>query len=307
MLERVDARLRLLTAAALFSTGGAAIKAASLTAWQVASFRSAVAALTVWLLVPAARKRWSPRVTLVAAIYALTMVLFVLANRLTTSANTTFLQATAPLYVLLVGPWLLGEKNTRDDVIFMIVVALGMACFFIGTEPAMVTAPDPVRGNILAALSGVTWALTVLGLRWIGLPRRGAAPTDAPADRSGPVVTVVAGNVLAFLFCLPFALPVVDAGPMDFTVIAYLGVAQIGFAYLCLSSAMPQVPALEASTLLLVEPALSPLWAWLVHGETPGAWSWIGGAIIIAAAGFKTWWDAQSVARRDPSQRQGAR
>ena len=37
-------RCSVLAAAALFSTGGAAIKATSLTGWQVASFRSAVAA-----------------------------------------------------------------------------------------------------------------------------------------------------------------------------------------------------------------------------------------------------------------------
>ena len=74
------ARLRLVATAVLFSTGGAAIKSATLTGWQVASFRSGVAALTVWLLVPAARARWSPRVLAVALVYAATMVLFVVAN-----------------------------------------------------------------------------------------------------------------------------------------------------------------------------------------------------------------------------------
>jgi DME family drug/metabolite transporter len=303
MLERVDARIRLLTAAALFSTGGAAIKAASLTAWQVAGFRSAVAAVTIFLLVPAARRRWSWRVVLVAVVYATTMVLFVLANKLTTSANTTFLQSTAPLYVLLAGPWLLGERNTREDVIFMGVVALGMAMFFVGVDAPSATAPDPVRGNIVAALSGVAWAGTVLGLRWLGTPRAG--DTTGRVDSSAAITTVVAGNVLAFLFCLPFALPVVDATVIDWTVVAYLGIVQIGFAYLCLSSAMPHVPALEASTLLLVEPALNPLWGWLVHHEAPGVWSWLGGAIIISAAAFKTWWDARVASPPDPSHQHG--
>jgi DME family drug/metabolite transporter len=304
MLERVDARLRLLTAAALFSTGGAAIKAASLTGWQIAGFRSAVAAVTIFLLVPAARKRWSWRVALVATVYATTMVLFVLANKLTTSANTTFLQATAPLYVLLIAPWLLGERNTREDVIFMGVVALGMALFFVGADPPSATAPDPVRGNIVAALSGVAWAGTVLGLRWIGTPRSG--PHAGRTDASAAVTTVVAGNVLAFLFCLPFALPVTDTTAIDWTVVAYLGIVQIGFAYLCLSSAMPHVPALEASTLLLVEPALAPVWGWVIHHEAPGVWSWVGGAIIITSALFKTWWDTRAAPPGNPSHQHGA-
>lgn len=305
---RVDARLRLLAAAGLFSTGGAAIKATTLTSWQVAGFRSGVAALAVWLLVPAARRRWGGRVLVVAAIYAATMVLFVAANKLTTSASATFLQSTAPLWVLLAGPLLLGERTRRADVAFMLVVALGMGCFFVGVDAPQATAPDPVRGNVLALLSGVAWAGTVLGLRWLGRapapPSARGATGDAPpgdpgagADAGGGLTTVVAGNVLASLACLPFAFPVAGAATVDWLVVLYLGTVQIGLAYLALSTAMPHVPALEASTLLLVEPALSPLWAFLVHRERPAPLAWVGGALIVLAALGKTWWDARSAAR----------
>jgi drug/metabolite transporter (DMT)-like permease len=297
----VSPRLRLLLAAFLFSTGGAAIKAASLTAWQVSGFRSGIAALTVWLLVPAARGRWSARVLGVAAIYAATMVLFVVANKLTTSASAIFLQSTAPLWVLLAGPLLLGERTTRADVVFMGVVALGMALFFVGADAPQATAPDPLRGNVVAALSGVAWAGTVLGLRWIARtsPREAPPPAAPPAGRPTPRVanpglaTVVAGNVIACVVCLPLALPAADVSGADALVVLYLGVVQIGIAYLALSTAMPHVPALEASTLLLVEPALNPLWAWLAHDERPGAAAWLGGAVIVLGALAKTWWDAR--------------
>jgi drug/metabolite transporter, DME family len=308
------ARLRLVGAAVLFSTGGAAIKAASLTAWQIASFRSGIAAAAVWLLVPAARRRWSGRVLAVAAIYAATMVSFVVANKLTTAANAVFFSATAPLYVLLAGPLLLGERLRRADVAFVGVVVAGMALCFVGTGAPQATAPDPARGNLVGALSGLLWACTVLGLRWLGTGgRRRARPSgaDAPgadalaADAPGPapdasetIVTVVAGNVLACLACLPMALPVAGADAADWLVVAYLGAVQIGLAYLALTTAMPHVPALEASTLLLVEPALNPVWALVVHGERPGAASWAGGAVILAAAVAKTWRDARSAARR---------
>ena len=94
-------RLRLALAAALFSTGGAAIKSASFTSWQVACLRSGLAALTVFLLSPAARRGWTWRTLAVSITYSATLVLFVLANKLTTSASTIFLQSTAPLYLLL--------------------------------------------------------------------------------------------------------------------------------------------------------------------------------------------------------------
>src|ERR1700682_2899373 len=100
-------RLLLVAAALLFSTGGAAIKAVTLTSWQVASFRSAVAALALLAAVPEARRGWSWRIVPVAAAYAATLVMFVLATRLTTAAHAIFLQSTAALYVLLLAPWLL--------------------------------------------------------------------------------------------------------------------------------------------------------------------------------------------------------
>ena len=61
----------------------------------------------------------------VATAYAATLILFVLANRLTTSANAIFLQSTAPLYVLLLGPLLLHEPIRRADLFYMLAVGAG--------------------------------------------------------------------------------------------------------------------------------------------------------------------------------------
>lgn len=279
-------RLQLLAAAALFSTGGAAIKASALDGWQIASFRSGVAALALLLLLPAARRGWSWHVWLVGVAYAATLVLFVLANRLTTAANTIFLQSTAPLYILLLGPVLLKEPIRGQDVGFMAAVGLGLALFFVGAETPVATAPDPLRGNVLAALSGVCWAFTVMGLRWMG---------RQPEGGGSPLATVVAGNVIAFLAVLPLALPVERAAWADWLVIGYLGVFQIGLAYVFMTAAIRHVPALEAATLLLVEPALNPVWAWLAHDERPSAWAIGGGALILGATLLKTWWDGRAV------------
>src|SRR5947209_875204 len=104
---RLLPRLEVLAAAALFSTGGAAIKAVHLSGMQVACFRSAIAALTLFVLLPSGRRLPRARDLGVGATYAITMILFVVANKLTTSASTIYLQNTSPLYVLLLGPWLL--------------------------------------------------------------------------------------------------------------------------------------------------------------------------------------------------------
>jgi DME family drug/metabolite transporter len=270
-------RLLLIGAALLFSTGGAAIKAATLTGWQVASFRSGVAAVVLLAVLPEARRGWSWRLAPVGAAYAATLVLFVLATRLTTAANAIFLQSSAPLYVL------------RSDLIYVLTVASGMALLFLGTEQALATAPDPHRGNLLGVASGLAWALTVTGLRWLGRSGEGN-PALAP---------VVAGNLLAFLAALPMALPVTRISGADVSVILYLGIVQIGLAYVLVTRAIRHVPAFEATTVLLLEPVMNPIWAWMVQAEKPGAWALAGGAVILSATLVNTWRQARRLRGRD--------
>jgi drug/metabolite transporter (DMT)-like permease len=266
------ARLLLLAGAALMSTGGAAIKLCALNGWQVASFRSGVAVLALMWFTPVRRSDIDRRALLTGAAYAATMILFVLGNKLTTAANTIFLQSTAPLYVLLLAPWLLGEPIRRRDLLVMSAMAVGLGLFFVGEQPAYASAPRPLQGNLIAALDGVTWALTVMGLRWMS--------RDATRAVGGMLVT---GNVLAFLICLVPALPVQGTTAVDWLVVAYLGVVQIALAYALVSAGLRHLTALQGVLVLLFEPVLNPVWAGLVHGEWPGAWSLLGGAIILAA------------------------
>jgi len=273
-----------MAAAFLFSTGGAAIKAISLTPWQIASFRSAIAAGALALLVPDGRRGWNWSLFPVGAAYAATLVTFTLATKLTTSANAIFLQSTAPLYLLLIGPLLLKEPLSRSDLLFLAAVAAGMFLCVGTAQPAVATAPNPRAGNAVGALSGLSWALTVSGLRWLG--RRPGAGNAATA-------TVVMGNLLACLVTLPKALPVPHAGRLDVTVLLYLGIFQIGLAYMFVTRAIRHVPAFEATTVLLLEPALNPVWVWLVQHERPAATSIAGGVLILSATLVNAWWQSR--------------
>lgn len=266
-------RLAVITAAVLFSTGGAAVKLASLSGWQIASLRSGIAALFVLAVIPETRRGWRWRIVPVAACYAATLVSFVLANRLTTAANTIFLQSAAPLYVMLLGPLLLQEPLRRRDIAFVAVVVSGIALLFAGSPHAGPTAPDPWRGNLIAIFSGVAYAFMLVGLRWLARKHEASA-----------IATVGLGNLLACLAALPMALPLPRVSTADAALLLYLGTIQIGVAYLCLARGIRHVPAVEATALLMAEPALNPLWAWLVHGETPGPWALAGGALIVGVS-----------------------
>lgn len=279
----MSARLRILFAAVCFSTAGVAIKWSAFGGWQLAAFRALVAMFAILALIPGARHNWSWRAGAVGIAYAGAGLLFVLANKLTTAANTVFLQATNPLFVVALAPWLLRERVTARDLAFMGALGGGLALLFVGGERAFATAPNPLLGNVLAAGSAVAWAFTVTGYRW--LARHGRDPRGAVASAAA------SGNLIVFLVSLPWALPLAAGRPADWLVVVYLGVFQLGLAYVFLSRAITEVPALEASLLLLVEPVLSPIWAWLAHGETPGPLAALGGVVIVVATAYKSWTD----------------
>jgi drug/metabolite transporter (DMT)-like permease len=177
----------------------------------------------------------------------------------------------------LLAPLLLKEKADRRDLLMMCAIAFGLALFFVELEPATKSAPNPFAGNVCGVAAGVTYAATLLGLRW--LEKSGA----------GALGAVVIGNVFACVLALPFALPVNDALAVDWAIVAYLGVIQIGLAYVLLTRGLAEVPAFETSLIILAEPTLSPLWAWLFQGEVPSALALAGGAIILAASTSKSW------------------
>ncbi|MCW5891548.1 MAG: DMT family transporter [bacterium] len=273
----------LLLAAVLFSTGGVAIKATALDGAVVVCLRSLLAAAALLLLLPGARRGWR-RETVVAALpYAATLTLFGLSTKLTTAANAIFLQSTAPLWVAALAPWLLGEPLRRRDLLFLAVMLLGLVTIVADPSLPAASAPAPRRGDLLAAASGLTWALTLIGLR------RAAAGAL-------PGAVLVAGNLFAALVTLPAALPLAVPAAGDVAVLLYLGVVQVGLAYVCLAHALRHLPAFEVSLLLLLEPALNPLWVWLVLGEQPGPLALAGGALLIAATGWHVRADSRAAA-----------
>lgn len=274
-------RLQIFAAALCFSTGGAAIKLVHAGGWQVACLRAGLGGLALWLLLPSARRGWTRGALAVGCAYAFQSVLFALANKLTTAANTILLQATAPIYVVLLAPWLLRERPRARDLVSLAIIAVGLVLIVRGEITPGLTAPNPALGNALALASGVGWALTVVGLRWLA----------SDASRGGTMPAVVAGNAIAFVACLPLAFPIGGIESRDWLLLGYLGVFQIGVSYACLAAGVTRVHALEASLLLLLEPVASPVWAWLVHGEAPGTGTLAGGALILLATTTRSLFD----------------
>ncbi|MCP3985042.1 MAG: DMT family transporter [bacterium] len=273
------ARLQVAIAALLFSTGGVAIKLAALSSWQIAGFRSLVAAAVLWIALPHWRKLPDRRVLLVSVAYGATLVLFTVANTLTTAAAAIFLQSSASLYVLIAAPRLLAEPRQPSDLPIVLALIGGVVLFFVGTDTPFATAPDPGLGNWIGAASGLTWAATLMGLRWLG---RDSIAASGPDPTGAAVIT---GNLLAFAVCVPLAFPIGQAAVTDWLVVGYLGAFQIGLAYVFMVRGVKHLRTLEFSLILLLEPVMSAVWTWIVHGEALSGLALAGGALILAGVG----------------------
>lgn len=279
----------ILAAAVLWSTGGLFIKWVSLDAIGITLWRSVFAGLTLALVfrVPLRVPPGERLLTFAIALsYAAMLLLFVVATRLTTAANAIFLQYTAPLYVVVLSRWLLAERPSAVDVGCVVVAVGGMALFFVGRIEA-----SDVKGNLCAIASGIAFALFLTFSRW-----RGSTPNTRPRA----MVLGNAGLAIAMLVALgvrrdsaPFT-PSLD----DAAALVFLGVVQIGLAYVCFTFAIARITALEAALIGMLEPVLNPVWVFLALDERPGWWAVAGGAVIIAAIVLRTWHAARPRPRR---------
>jgi DME family drug/metabolite transporter len=264
----LKSRFLILSAAVLWSTAGAVIKSVHLDAWQIAGGRSLVAGLFLLAASRESRVRPTLPVLLVSAAYAATTIGFVRATKLTTAANAIFIQDTAPVWVLAFSPWLLRERPTRGELLAIPVYAAGLGLFFLDELTS-----GQVLGNALAAGSGLSFGLSIIGFRRLR--------HDGPA-------ALAWGNFLAAAVTLPLFASGPSPRGVDLALVAFLGVFQLGLSYLAFSRGLAGTPAIEASLLVLLEPVLNPIWTFLVAGERPGPWAIAGGAVVLGATAWRT-------------------
>lgn len=261
--------LLLLTLAALaWSTGGLWVKMTTLHPMAVAGARSLIAGLLVLFYARPALNRITRAQVFGAFAYASCVVLFVVATRTTTAANAILLQYTAPVWVALLGPWLVRERTHAIDWVAIIAVLGGMVLTTMDNASGDKVGEAAFLGDLLAIASGLCFALCAISLR---------------RERAGsPFTIVVLGNAIAALIGLPFlaAAPFV---PADLLPLLPLGIVQLGLGYILYTRGVAHVSAVEATLIPVLEPLLNPLWVALGKGEVPSEKTIIGGAIILAA------------------------
>jgi len=272
--------LFILLAVLLWSTGGVFIKLTTLDAFAVNLGRSLFAAITVAIFTYRKGLRLDAFTLLTSFLYAGTLSCFVYANKNTTAANAIFLQYTAPIYILILAPFILKERFRYSDLITVVVCLAGMSLFFLEPQNAAnQLAANVFSGNIAALASGVFFGLYFILLRH---PR---------SLKKNPALSVFYGNIIIVLLMLPLVLnsPPTELNSKDIAAILFLGIFQIGIAYVLFTDGISKgVRSLDASVIGFIEPLLNPIWVFLIVGEKPSGWAILGGIIILAAVIFHT-------------------
>lgn len=253
----------LVATAVLWSSGGLLIKWVQWHPLAIAGTRSAIASLVILACFRGQPLQWSKAQGIGAIGYAGTVMLFVTATKWTTAANAILLQYTAPLFVAVLGHWLLGERTSRADWMRLLVICAGMALFFVERVGG-----GALAGNLCAVGSGFCMGLFTVYMR----AQRHASPYGS----------VLWGNIVTFLVGLPFIFSANSPGMGGWAALLVLGIFQLGLSYVLYSIAIKHVTALEAMLITIIEPLLNPLWVFLLLGEAPGWLALVGGGVIMA-------------------------
>ena len=265
MKSATSANIILIIAALMWSVGGLFIKLVDLSPVAITGTRSIAAAL-VFLIYLKKPQLYLNRYFIIGVIsYAAMMLLYVFSIRLTTAANAIFLEFTAPIYVVILGYYILNERITIFDILSMFVIFSGMTLFFIDELSFY-----GFWGNIMAAVAGVCLGVVTIMIR---------------KEKESAFQIVLMGNILTALVCIPFMFAgLQETASTDWFIIFVLGIVQLGIPYILYTKALRQVQALDAILVSMIEPILNPFWVYIFVGEKMGEWALVGGVLVLSGS-----------------------
>jgi drug/metabolite transporter (DMT)-like permease len=174
--------------------------------------------------------------------------------------------ASFPLFVMLLEPWVTGEKSRPGDRWLIMAVTLGLLL----VVPAFRFENSATQGLLWAVLSGLLFALLTLANRQL----RGY----------GALRLALWQNVVAALWMAPLGWPLLtEATGAVWLRLVLLGVVFTALAHMLFISSLRSVPARLAAVVAALEPVYGILVAWLLFAEIPSSRTLLGGAVILAA------------------------
>ena len=274
MASTARGRRYVLAAAVLWSLSGAITKSLALDPLTIAFYRGLFAGLALLPFVSRGSHVFRPMMIPLGLVFGAMTGLFLGSMKLTTAANTIYLQYTATFWVVPFGLIFLGERPDRRALVGIFVAMIGIA-IIVGFGHSG-TARE-WRGVLMGLASGVAYALVVIGMRRF----RGLDPIWLSAvNNLGGAMSLGAWMVLTQG---PPSIPSMGQG----AVLVVFGVVQMAIPYTLFARGLREIDAAEAGLICLAEPILNPVWVVLVAHEWPSLATAEGGTLLLAGVAFR--------------------
>ncbi len=262
------------------------VKEADASPSTAAFFRTAYAVPVLFLIWLAVRSRDARPVSLrwlaaAAGLFlALDLAVWHRSIDLIGAGLATVLANTQVVFVGVAAWFIHRERPTALAFATIPVVFLGVVLISgLGRDDAF--GDDPVDGVAFGVVTGVAYAVFLLGFR---ASNRDLAPVPGPlldATAGAALGSLIGGGLSDPDFSLAFTWP--EHGWL----LSLAMVSQVG-GWLLIAFALPRVPALETSVLLLLQPMLTVLWGLIIFAEDLSLLQWTGVVLVLGGVGALT-------------------
>nr|WP_273051647.1 DMT family transporter [Sulfitobacter litoralis] len=194
-------------------------------------------------------------------------------------AQVFALEFTSPLWVIVLSPFILGERLTKVRALAAVLGFVGILCV------ARPTIAGLNAGVITAASSAIFFALTIM------LTKRLTRSQTITCILFYLTVTQLVFGVVMAGYDGEIAVP--DTAQMPLLLL--IGIAGL-LAHFCLTNALSIAPATVVVPIDFIRLPLIAVIGMLVYAEALDIWVFIGGAIIFAGNYLNLWVEARRVA-----------
>jgi drug/metabolite transporter (DMT)-like permease len=182
--------------------------------------------------------------------------------------------ANVQILFVAVGAWVIYDERPKPHAVWIIAGVMCGLALTSGLARPDAYGSAPVLGTVLSVLAGAFYAAFLLMFR---AANRSLGPT------AGPLLDATIGVLIGALLVSPidprFALT--PSLPAHAWLAALAHVSQVG-GWLLIATALPRLPAIETSMLLLVQPVFALLWGVLFFDERLSTLQWLGSALVLA-------------------------
>ena len=219
-------------------------------AWRLSAYRAAL-----------------PRLLALGGAVSATALLYTYAVRHTSAANAVLLVNTAPVYVAVLAPLMLGEPRVRYTWLSLTLALGGVALI---TDPRTLSLASAELGGVVAGIfSGLGYGVVMLLSRSL-------------RKRVNGLTQNLWSNGMVVLILLPWALraPATDV-TANLSSLVPLGVFSLGLSYLLYFAGLARVRAQIVSIAALFEPLFGVMMGMVFFAEVPDLLGWLGGGLIL--------------------------